>query len=247
MAPSQADQNMHSLIKRHPLQRLSSPSRGLSSTLHVLGLASFAYSFNYLTANPNHINSSYGWHFQYLTIIGLFLATLTFILGLLADITLSPSLFAVKNVLSMCSAPMEVLISTLYWGLRAIDPTLVVPAELELPLTSDLGFHAAPSILLLIDLLFLSPPWTISVVPAVALSGVIAFAYWFWIEMCYQHNGFYPYPLFDLLDTSQRIGLFAGSAVVMAGSTVVLKWLYGRVNGLGMKAVDQPGRMRKAA
>jgi hypothetical protein len=77
-------------------------------------------------------NESYGWHFQYLTIIGLMLATLTFTAGALADLTLSPRLFHIKNLLSMCSAPLECLISTLYWGLRAIDPKLVVPEELEL-------------------------------------------------------------------------------------------------------------------
>ena len=78
-------------------------------------------------------NESYGWHFQYLTIIGLSLATMTFITGLLADITLSPQLFLIKNLLSGCSAPLQVLISTLYWGLSAIDRHLVVPPDLELP------------------------------------------------------------------------------------------------------------------
>ena len=77
-------------------------------------------------------NEAYGWHFQYLTIIGLALATMTFTAGALADITLSSRMFRLKNVLSMCSAPLECLISALYWGIRAVDPRLVVPAELEL-------------------------------------------------------------------------------------------------------------------
>ena len=41
-------------------------------------------------------------------------------MGLLADVTLSRRLFAVKNTLSVASAPMECLISILYWGLRAV-------------------------------------------------------------------------------------------------------------------------------
>jgi hypothetical protein len=57
---------------------------------------------------------------------------MTFTAGALADITLSSRMFRIKNILSMCSAPLECLISTLYWALRAVDPTLVVPAELEL-------------------------------------------------------------------------------------------------------------------
>jgi len=55
---------------------------------------------------------------------------MTFTAGALADITLSSRMFRLKNVLSMCSAPLECLISALYWGIRAVDPRLVVPAEL---------------------------------------------------------------------------------------------------------------------
>lgn len=66
-------------------------------------------------------NEAYGWHFQYLTVIGLSLSTLTFIFAILADVTLSRRLFLIKNLLSVCSAPLEVLISVLYWGLRLVS------------------------------------------------------------------------------------------------------------------------------
>ena len=66
-------------------------------------------------------NEAFGWHFQYLTVIGLGLSTLTFACGLLADVTLSQRLFLAKNLLSVCSCPMEVLISVLYWGLRMVS------------------------------------------------------------------------------------------------------------------------------
>lgn len=223
---------MDELVKRHPLQRLESPSRSFSAIVHTIGLASFAYSFNYLSTHPNRINTSYGWHFQYLTIIGLSLATATFLVGLASDLTLSRRLFLAKNLLSCCSAPMETLVSTLYWGLRLIDPELVVPKDLELPLPADLSFHFVPTFMLLIDLLLLSPPWTISALPALALSLSIAFTYWFWIELCYTRNGFYPYPLFEMLDTKGRVGLFVVSALVMTLSTVVLNWIYARLNGV---------------
>lgn len=42
----------------------------------------------------------------------------------------------------------------------------------------------------------------------------------------------YPYPLFDLLATWQRVLLFSGSAVVMTGSTMALKFAYSIVNGV---------------
>lgn len=65
-------------------------------------------------------SDAYGWHFQFLTIIGLSLATVTFAVGLLADLTLSRRLFLFKNLLTVCSAPLEVLISILYWGLKLV-------------------------------------------------------------------------------------------------------------------------------
>jgi len=219
-------------LQRHPLQRLESPSRSLSALLHVSGLASFAYSFNYLVAHPNPINDSYGWHMQYLTIIGLSTASLTFIVGLLADMTLSARLFSYKNALSVASAPMEILISLLYWGLKTFDERLVLPDWApRLSLTDDFSFHAIPALALAIDLLFFSPPYSVSAIPAFGLSSVIAVGYWFWIEQCFQHNGFYPYPIFEVLDLYGRIGLFAGSAIVMSVSTLTLKWLYSTVNG----------------
>ncbi|ETN38457.1 uncharacterized protein HMPREF1541_06492 [Cyphellophora europaea CBS 101466] len=227
------------LMRHHPLQRLSSPSRELSLAVHALGLSSFAYSFWYLTAHPNHINRAYGWHFQYLTIIGLLLATLTFSFGVFADVTLSRRLFQAKNLLSMTSAPMSVLISLLYWGLRAIDPELVVPKELELPLPPDLSFHLAPAAFLVVDLLLFSPPWTITVGPAFGLSAVIAFGYWFWIEHCFRQNGFYPYPIFELVGTAGRVGLFGGSAALMAVNTSALSWVYRMVNRAGEERVGE--------
>jgi hypothetical protein len=102
------------VISHHPLQRLASPSRSASLILHLLGLISFSLSYKFLVEFPTHINDSYGWHWQYLTILGLTVATASFVFGLLADITLSSKLFLIKNSLSLCSAPLEVLISILY-------------------------------------------------------------------------------------------------------------------------------------
>lgn len=57
----------------------------------------------------------------------------------------------------------------------------------------------------------------------------------------------YPYPIFELLPTPGRIGLFSLSAIVMALSTATLKWLYGRVNGFGIPvpAQSRPGDIKE--
>jgi len=152
--------------------------------------------------------------------------------ALLADATLSPKLFTVKNVLTLTSAPLEVLISILYWGLRIIDPALVLPDWApKMSVMIDTGFHLTPAVALSLDLILFSPPWTIRFLPAMAISGFIAFGYWFWIEECFKVNEFYPYPIFESVGFGGRVGLFAGSAFVMACVTMGLKWVYGVVNG----------------
>lgn len=71
------------LMARHPLQRLSSPSRGFSAIVHFAGIISFSLSYKYLLENHTIVSDSYGWHFQYLTILGLTVAFFTFLSGLL--------------------------------------------------------------------------------------------------------------------------------------------------------------------
>ncbi|KAF2963239.1 hypothetical protein GQX73_g10337 [Xylaria multiplex] len=200
--------------------------------LHTAGIISFLASFRFLSGWETEITGSFGGHYQFLTIIGLAFALCTFTIGLLADLTLSPNLFRVKNSLAMCSAPLEVLISILFWGLCAIDKNLVFPPESELPFLPNFGFHAAPGLFLALDVLLLSPPWTIAGFATVVLSQTLGFLYWFWVEYCYEQNGWYPYPIFAMLNTWQRATLFAFSALLMTGSTILLKWLYSKVNGL---------------
>jgi len=53
----------------------------------------------------------------------------------------------------------------------------------------DSGFHGMPAIMFVLDLILLSPPWTIKAFGAMSISTVIAFAYWFWIEYCFSVNG----------------------------------------------------------
>lgn len=42
----------------------------------------------------------------------------------------------------------------------------------------------------------------------------------------------YPYPIFTVLSTPQRVALFLTSGFICALSTMGLKWLYGKINGI---------------
>lgn len=176
-------------MAQHPLQRHSSPSRSFSLLLHIVGVVSFSYNFRFLTLWETPFSDAYGWHFQFLTIIGLSLAFVSFALGALADLTLSSTLFQAKNVISIVATPLEVVISILYWGLCLISRDLVFPDEFSLPLHIDIGFHLAPAVFLTLDLVLLSPPWTIPGYSVMSLSTVLGFAYWYWVELCHSKNG----------------------------------------------------------
>jgi hypothetical protein len=118
------------------------------------------------------------------------------------------------------------------------------------PFIYDLGFHLVPAVVLSIDALLLSPPWPSSPmnqqapVITLILSTVIAFAYWFWIELCYSHNGFYPYPIFEILTTNQRIGLFAVSGVIMWVVGGGLRVAYAKVNGY--ESVEELDKVKRS-
>ncbi|KAJ3544123.1 hypothetical protein NM208_g3226 [Fusarium decemcellulare] len=217
----------------HPLQRLGSPSRTASLLLHILGVASFSYNFDFLTKWETPMAVAYGWHYQFLTIIGLTASLVAFALGVLADLTLSHTLFQAKNAVAVLATPLEVVISILYWGLRLIDPKLLMPEDFALGIVPDVGFHLAPAVFLSLDLILFSPPWTIPAYAIMAISTAVAFAYWYWVELCFSHNGWYPYPLFELLTTPQRVLLFTFAAGLVTVSSSCLKWVYARVNGYG--------------
>ncbi|PNY25226.1 Membrane protein [Tolypocladium capitatum] len=218
-------------MAQHRLQRLASPAPSFSLLLHLLGIASFGRSFYFLTTWETPFTHAYGWHFQFLTIIGLGAALVSFALGALADMTRSPAFFQAKNAVSVLATPLEAVISVLYWGIRAIDPDLLIQEGFDLPLLEDVGFHLAPVVFLTLDHVLLSPPWTMPAYGTMALSTVLAFGYWYWVELCFTKNGWYPYPLFALLSTLQRVLLFVFSAALVTVSSGLLKRIYASING----------------
>lgn len=63
-------------------------------------------------------------------------------------------------------------------------------------------------------------------------------------EICYSQNGFYPYPMFHLLTTSQRVGLFVVSGVIMWVVGGGLRIVYAKVNGY--ESVEHLDKVRRS-
>ncbi|KAH8901255.1 integral membrane protein [Thozetella sp. PMI_491] len=212
-------------------QMPSASTRGLSMTTHILGLLLFGAAFSWIPNITNPLHQGFGGSYQFLTFIGLTASTLTFWFALLADTFGSKQLLAAKNMLAILAASLEVLIGILYWSLRAIDKSLVVPPGHELPFLPDLGFHAMPAIVMTLDLILLGPPWTIKAHSAATLGSVFTLLYWAWIEYCFSRNGWYPYPLLMTLSVWQKSVLCAVIALLLTSSTMLLKWVSSLGNG----------------
>ena len=71
-------------------------------------------------------------------------------------------LAVLKESLATIAVPLEGLISLIYWGIKTYDPKLMLPEDqaLWLSLPLDLSIHAAPAVLLWIDYIFFSPPFS---------------------------------------------------------------------------------------
>ena len=181
------------MATQHPLQKMASPSRGFSLLLHVAGFTSFVASFIYIhqAPLPMDLSKAYGGHFQFLTVLGLGVSTVAFALGIVADITLSPIIFAFKNALAFIATPANVLVAVMYWSIYAYDRRLLMPTDFRLPIIPDMSLHAIPSILLGLDFLLFSPPWKTTTASSLGLAAVLTLIYWAWVERCYSYNGWY--------------------------------------------------------
>ena len=54
----------------------------------------------------------------------------------------------------------------------------------------------------------------------------------------------YPYPLFEMLSPAWRGAVFAGSALLMTISSLLLRFVYRRANGDGIPPPSRPGAIK---
>jgi FAR-17a/AIG1-like protein len=121
----------------------------------------------------------------------------------------------------------------LYWSIHFYDRTLLVDPAVapQLPLLADMSFHLVPTLVLLVDTLFFSPPWETHALSALMYFSVFAAGYWMWIEHCFSYNNFYPYPMMGLMNNQQRALLFAFATLLCWSSFLTVRLIYRTVNG----------------
>ncbi|CAN6600241.1 hypothetical protein TRVA0_001S08570 [Trichomonascus vanleenenianus] len=175
------------------------------------------------------ITESYGSHFQYLTILGLSVALAAQVVGILSVLTGINALFKLKDTLVLLATPAEFLISIFYWTVKTIDASLLVDPEIGIvpPLWLDMSMHAAPALVLLMDVVFYGERWSLPTVKAIPMFGALSVGYWIWVHHTFSKNGFFPYPLFAIVDTRYRALIFAVSTLVVCISYKVIKHIQG--------------------
>lgn len=234
------------------------PGRLASFAWHGVSLGILTYALRRLPVHANmsgfDVETQFGSHYQFLTVLGLWFSRLTTLFAISSDIYPSSNgMRKFKTMLMALTMPAEVLISMLYWPILLLDPSLLIPPRkvmnpdnpaqfiwetVRLPLLDDLAFHAAPAIFLVLDYLIFEPPFPQEIHPA-AVSAFSTAAYGIWVEICASKNGTYPYPLLGILSDVQRIGLYTVCAALFVGITTAITFAHKAIDKAWLREWDQ--------
>jgi hypothetical protein len=191
------------------------------------GLYACTYSFTWLLSINSPTAASFGWHFQYLTVLGLLLTAIT----LLASMLNSDA----KQLLLGVTVPVESLVTSMYWSLALYDPALVVlDASIGIPLLVDLCFHLFPFLAVATELFVYTPEFKASQVHVVVLS-VLSVVYGVWAHVCFYMNGYWIYPFLTHLSDEYRIGFFVVGSVLGVVAYGVAAQLHARMHNSKVK------------
>ncbi|KAJ7063190.1 FAR-17a/AIG1-like protein [Mycena amicta] len=200
--------------------------KGIPLLLHASAACAMAYGYRALHTLPisDWISSQYGGHLQFLTIQGLVIAWMTMSVGALEDVfPFVPGLGSLKRGLFILALPVATIVASIYWTLILAFPHLILQAmpsqALEsamIPLSIDLCVHAVPCLSLLVDFMFFERKYGQTAMVYVAPLLSLAFTVWYgwWVELCAQHNGTFPYPFLTLNPFEIRLRIYAGAGLV---------------------------------
>ncbi|KAI9279430.1 FAR-17a/AIG1-like protein [Umbelopsis sp. AD052] len=188
-------------------------SRFTRTSLHLLGSVSNLWALYNVGRIVNPYANGFGGHYQYLTILGLTVATISFLLCLIRDF-IPGFLNKVHSVIGSIAVPLEGLISALYWGMIFLDPKLLIPADApKIPVFVDCCLHLFPALFLWIDFLFFNVEFKRSSSHVVNIY-LFTIAYYVWTSYCYSKNKYYAYPFLADMTTNGRLVFFAVSGTI---------------------------------
>ncbi|KAI8638261.1 FAR-17a/AIG1-like protein-domain-containing protein [Parasitella parasitica] len=180
-------------------------SKGLNLLLVVAGL--YANLYGLYGVRFGMPMPGYGGHFQFLTIVGLLVATLSSIVRIINLLT--GTLRLVYEALTAIATPVEGLISVLYWPIVLYDKKMLVPDDtiFDLPIALDVCLHLIPTIVCWVDFMVFNTGFKKSPIHILAIYA-FAMLYFVWVNICHDRNGYWPYPLLDLFQGDIQRGAF---------------------------------------
>jgi len=207
--------------------------RLVAAVLHSGAIAAMAYGwFGLHSLGVNEwISKQRGGHFQFLTIQGLFVAGFTMALSLVLDF--APAITIIKRLkrtVFMIALPLAVVITTIYWSLLLLCPSLILQKDepkpsssseastlSRIPLEMDLALHAAPAITLLLDFYLFERRYSTkqAIFGGLLVATIAGIWYASWVEYCASYNGVFPYPFLTFNPFNIRAVIY-GSAMSFA-------------------------------
>ncbi|ORZ01532.1 FAR-17a/AIG1-like protein [Syncephalastrum racemosum] len=161
--------------------------------VNIIGLLSNLYGFSFMLNLSSDV-LGYGGMFQFLTIIGLTLATIAFAIKIIRFI-IPGSLGALYKFVVYVATPMEGLITLLYWPMIFYSKDLLQAEDMPfvLPLSVDMSMHFWPAFLLYVDFFLFDADFERSKTHIGAIY-IFTLAYLGWTTLCFSRNGFWVYP-----------------------------------------------------
>ncbi|GAA5988714.1 hypothetical protein JCM11641_005152 [Rhodosporidiobolus odoratus] len=218
------------------------PRSPLSILWHLISFASLTLSFRWLyQPGPmtTFMDSSFGGRWQFLTILSLGAAWLTFLLSLLYDLYPTRFLARAKESVAVLAVPVEGLVGLLYWGLTVYDPSLLNPQSMDftLPLIVDVSIHGLPAVYLWLDFLLFSPRFPSSIRPKTLATTATAL-YCLWMELCAAKNGRFPYPMLDSMPPMYRSIFYLVQIPILIGLYQLANGIHKAVRGNSHKQAE---------
>ncbi|KAF9227510.1 hypothetical protein BS17DRAFT_725754 [Gyrodon lividus] len=217
--------------------------RVLAFVFHATAATIMAWGWFNIQNQPTQawIKTQKGGHLQFLTIQGLAGAWLCMVLSVFCDLLPSVALVRrVKRALLMIALPLAFVISTIYWSLFLLFPTLILrpetpedseptsssaaPKLMRIPLETDLALHATPFTTLLIDFFLFERKFTKGQTNKGAPAVVLVYGIWYasLVEYCATFNKVFPYPFLTHSPFGIRVMIYTTVAGLALGCLRVL-------------------------
>lgn len=198
----------------HPVRQ----ALALATSAGALWIYSSAFA-SILARDPTSIvATSFGGHFQFLTVLSVAASLIHQLFSVLALLTSLRTFSTLQNWVLLISAPLEAVVACLYWPMKLSSPGLLKDKRIAFEISSELDrrLHLYPAIFEALSATFFAQRrWRQGVFAPLLLFLSVGGSYWIWIETTFKHNGFYPYPLFAVLDVQQK-AMFVGGASILA-------------------------------